>query len=106
MEHVYSAHTEVINNESFYFVKKYSFFPEYKDIPKVLESMGMHTDFYRACYIAQIYDEVIINQLLSDLRIVPQSTKVIAMEPKKSIANTLLKNTYHVISKLRIAGVH
>lgn len=106
MEHVYSAHTRVINNVSFYFVKKYSLFPEYKDVPKVLDTMGMHRDFYRACYIAQIFDEAIINQLLNDVRIVPQNSKVIAMEPKKSIANTLLKNTHHVISKLRIAGLH
>jgi hypothetical protein len=106
MENVYSAYTKVINDVTFYFVKKYASFPEYKDLPQVLETMGMHTDFYRACDIAQVYDEVIINQLLDDLHILPESARVITMGPKKSITHTLLKNTHHVISKFRLAGIN
>ena len=43
-------------------------FPEYKDVPGILESYGMHTDFNRACEIAAIDDKEIRDNLFADLQ--------------------------------------
>ncbi len=106
MKHVYAAYTRMVDNNTFYFVKKYTVFPEYQNFPKVLDSMGMHVDFYRACDIAEIYDESIINKLLDDLHILPETAKVIPMSGIKSITNSFLKNTHHAILKLRLATIN
>ena len=79
MENFYTAYTRVVQNTTFYFVKKYLTFPEYKDVPGVLESYGMHTDFNRACKIAQINDKEIRNNLLANLETNQNSAKVIHM---------------------------
>ena len=105
MENVYTAYSKDVNGKTFFFAKKYNVFPEYPDFPNVLDSMGMHTDFYKACEIAKITDEVIINKLLNDLHILPDSTKVIQMHGVKAVTHTLLKNTQQAISKLRLAGI-
>ena len=104
MKHVYTAYTKVVNNVTFFFVKKYSVFPECTDCPRVLDSMGMHIDFYRACKIAELEDSEIINQLLNDMHIMPDTAKVIPMSGFKSITHSLIKNTQHAILKFRIAG--
>ncbi len=106
MENVFTAYTKIVNNVTFYFVKKYNTFPEYPEVPKVLDSMGMHSDFYRACSIAKINDETVINQLFDELRLVPDNAKVIRMSGLKSITHTLLKNTHHALLKLRLAGIN
>ena len=81
MENFYIAYTRVVQTTTFYFVKKYVTFPEYKDVPNVLENYGMHTDFNRACKIAGIYDDELAKKLLSNLqnniagaKIIPMST--------------------------------
>jgi hypothetical protein len=79
MENFYTAYTRVVQNTTFYFVKKYVTFPEYKDLPGVLESYGMHTDFNKACKIAMVNDKDIRKQLLADLQGTPNSGKVIHM---------------------------
>jgi hypothetical protein len=86
MENFYTAYTRVVQNTTFYFVKKYMTFPEYRDIPGVLESYGMHTDFNRACQIAQINDKEIRNNLLTELENNPISAKVIHMNMTKDIS--------------------
>lgn len=106
MKHVYTAYTRTVNHDTFYFVKKYSVFPEYPDFPKVLDSMGMHVDFYRACDIAEIYDESVINQLLDELHILPETAKVIPISGFKSLTHSLIKNTHHAILKLRLAPLN
>ncbi|MDP4283503.1 MAG: hypothetical protein Q8891_03705 [Bacteroidota bacterium] len=105
MEHIYSAYTKVINDVTFYFLKKYITFPEFQDMPEVLDSMGMHRDFYRACDIAKIYDEGIVNKLFDELHIMPVSGKIIPGYNKKSIPHSLGKNIQQVILKLRLAGI-
>lgn len=104
MKLFYTAYTKEINNVSFYFVKKYIEFPECENSPRVLESMGMHRDFYRACKIASIYDETVIEQLLSQLHIMPKNAKVIPMTGIRSMTHSLIKNTQHAILRFRIAG--
>ena len=56
MEHSYTAYTKTINNTEYYFVKKYSCFPELNNVPPILHSYGMHTNFSKACKIAGVHD--------------------------------------------------
>jgi len=68
MENFYTAYAKVVQNTTFYFVKKYITFPEYDNVPGILESYGMHTDFNRACEIAAIRDKHIQETLFADLQ--------------------------------------
>lgn len=108
MEIIYTAYTREVNGQILYFVKEYTSFPEYENAPKVLNHYGMHSDFFRACDIAKIYDEAIISNLLNQLPIPPESAKVIPMqnEKAKSITHSLLKNTHLALLKLRLAGIN
>ena len=86
MENFYTAYTKVVQDTTFYFVKKYVTFPEYKEASAVLESYGMHTDFNRACDIALINDKEIRNFLLADLEKNPNNAKVIHMNVANDIS--------------------
>lgn len=63
----YTAYTKQIHGTKFYFVKKFSSFPEIKDMPDILENFGMHTDFKTACSIAKITDSLIQKNLLETI---------------------------------------
>ena len=104
MENIYNAYTKEINGKTFYFVKSFISYPEIKDCPPVLEKMGMHTDFYKACHFAKIHDDSIINQLMNELRIVPETARVIHMPKVKSVTHSILRNTQHAILKLKLAS--
>lgn len=56
MKTLYMAYSKSINGTTFYFVKTFQTFPEFKNVPPILESYGMHTRFDKACEIAQIYN--------------------------------------------------
>ena len=84
MENFYTAYRKTIDGVTFYFVKKYQTFPEYKDVPSVLENYGMHTDFKKACKIAMISDKAIQQQLLDTLEIKTSQTKVIQLNRTKA----------------------
>ncbi len=86
MENFYTAYTRVVQNTTFYFVKKYVTFPEYKDVPGVLESYGMHTDFKRACQIASVNDTELQKQLFENLQGNQNSAKVIHMNTVQNIS--------------------
>ncbi len=60
----YTAYTRQVQGTNFYFVKKFSTFPELKGTPNILESFGMHRDFNSACRIAKINDPLIKENLL------------------------------------------
>ncbi|MEO7768255.1 MAG: hypothetical protein ABIS01_12545 [Ferruginibacter sp.] len=77
MENFYTAYTKIIENQTYYFVKKFLAFPEFKDVAPVLESYGMHTDFNKACGIAMINDPGIKAQLLNEANSTLQQAKVI-----------------------------
>jgi len=79
MENFYTSYTKVIENKTYYFVKKYLIFPEFKDVAPVLESYGMHTDFNKACNIASIHDPKIREQLLNEAEGTIQQAKVIEL---------------------------
>ncbi|HEY5463310.1 MAG TPA: hypothetical protein VIJ95_08635 [Hanamia sp.] len=106
MENIYKAYTKEINGVNFYFVKKYTAFPEYEDFPNVLDAMGMHRNFYKACDIANVFDESVISRLMNELHIIPESARIIHMHRVKSMTHSLLKNTQHAILKLRLASIN
>ena len=106
MENSYVAYTKEINGVIFCFVKKYANFPDYEDFPRVLDSMGMHTDFYKACGIAEVYEESVVSELMKELHIVPDRARIIQMNTVKSFTHSFLKNTQQAILKLRWASLH
>ena len=87
MENHYAAYTKVINDVTFYFVKKYKVFPEYKDVQPILENYGMHTNFDKACQIAMVDDKAIKVQLLNNLEQNLNSAKLIQMNRDKVITS-------------------
>ena len=87
MENHYTAYTKVINDVTFYFVKKYKVFPEYKDVQPILENYGMHTDFDKACQIAMVDDKTVKAQLLNDLEENLNTAKLIQMNGDKIITS-------------------
>lgn len=106
METIYTAYSKVVNDVNFYFVKKYTVFPEYENSPEILDSFGMHTDFFRACDIAEIHDDRVINKLMNDLRLIPESARVVPISGRKSVTHNLIKNTHGVLSRFRLAGIN
>jgi hypothetical protein len=68
MEHYYSAYTRTINNNLYFFIKKYIRYNEVKDTPAILEGFGMHTDFDKACNIAGIKDAELKEWLKAEAR--------------------------------------
>lgn len=67
MNTFYTAYTKHVQGTKFYFVKKFSTFPEIKNMPDILENFGMHTDFKTACRIAKITDSLIQKILLESI---------------------------------------
>ena len=79
MKTFYTAYTKSINGSNFYFVKTYHTFPEYQNIPPVMESFGMHTNFKKACKIAQVDDPAIQKQLFNEIENNAAACKVIPL---------------------------
>ncbi|MEO6719567.1 MAG: hypothetical protein ABIN67_04335 [Ferruginibacter sp.] len=77
MENIYTAYTKLVENKTYYFVKKFMAFPEFQNVEPVLESYGMHTDFNKACGIAGINDASIREWLLNEANGTVQQAKVI-----------------------------
>ena len=77
MENFYTAYTKVIEGKTYYFVKKFQTFPEFKDLAPVLEKYGMHTDFNKACEIASITDPQLKEQLFAEAQATIPQAKVI-----------------------------
>ena len=85
MENFYTAYTKVVQNSTFYFVKKYLNFPELNDVPGILESYGMHADFNRACEIAGVKDAEVRKHLLADIQDNESSARIIYLNTAKEI---------------------
>jgi hypothetical protein len=103
MENFYKAYTKQINGITFYFIKKYITFPEYRDVPNILESYGMHKDFNKACRIAKITDNAVKHQLLNELPENQNRSKVVHINMGKIITNAF-KNTQQAFLRLKVAG--
>ena len=68
MEHIYTSYCKTIENTTFYFVKKFLIIPELNDVPPILESYGMHTNFDKACEIATVNEKIIKERLLQEIK--------------------------------------
>ena len=79
MENSYTGYTRVLDNKTYYFVKQFIVFPEYKDVAPVLEKYGMHTDFNKACSIAGINDPQVRSQILDEIERNIHQAKVIGI---------------------------
>lgn len=79
METFYTAYTKLLDYKTYYFVKKFTAFPELKDVSPVLESYGMHTNFDKACSIAGITDAAVKQQLLQQAEENTQRAKVVEL---------------------------
>lgn len=90
METFYTAYTKMLDYKMYYFIKKFSAFPEFKNVSPVLESYGMHTDFDKACSIAGVNDPAVKEQLLLQAQENTPRAKVIELAnsnfAEKSIA--------------------
>lgn len=106
MQNIYSVKTRKINNQLFYFVKHHISFSEIEDAPQILSGYGMHPDFYKACSIANIEDESIVNELSSQVCLPGLPAKLISFDNSKHESHSLLKSTQNFLSKLRLAGIH
>ncbi|MBA2251036.1 MAG: hypothetical protein H0W12_12690 [Chitinophagaceae bacterium] len=85
MKNFYAAYTRVVFGTTYYFVKKYGTFPEFKNVSDVLEGYGMHTDFNSACNIAEIDNDTIRQQLLNSIQ-EANFGKVVSMNVVKSLS--------------------
>jgi hypothetical protein len=79
MEYVYDSYTKVVQDKTYFFIKKFMAFPEYLNSCNVLVGYGMHTDFDTACKIATVDDLDIRKQLLNEIESGNPSAKVINM---------------------------
>lgn len=89
MKNVYTAYTKVIQGIPFYFVKKFTAFPELIGVPNYLEGFGMHKDFDEACKIAGISDFNVKSTLFEELEINQNSTKVIQMNTNTPLISAI-----------------
>ncbi|HEV8079651.1 MAG TPA: hypothetical protein VGP43_02990 [Chitinophagaceae bacterium] len=87
MKYFYTVYTKALQGTNHYFVKKFITFPEYNNVPDVLESFGMHSDFNEACRIAKVVDEEIKQQLLKNLEDSVANAKVIPMNVVKPLSS-------------------
>lgn len=81
MKPFYTAYAKSIDGITFYFVKTFRTFPDLNNVPPVLETYGMHTNFEQACKIAQVYDKETQQQLLNELETNTTSSKVLPLYP-------------------------
>lgn len=74
---IYTAYTRLINGQTYYFVKKYDTFEGVRNIPPVLDSMGMHRNFLKACEFANVEKEEDIMNLMDQLDLTYYDGKII-----------------------------
>jgi hypothetical protein len=108
MEHYYTSYTKTINNTTYYFVKKYTRFPELKNVPAILENYGMHTNFDKACTIAAIFDPALRQQLFKEAApglIYGQNITAISAKPLLSKSLRLEHVNSKTVLATRLTGI-
>jgi hypothetical protein len=100
-----TAYVKTINGIPFYFVKTYHTFPEYQNVPPILETYGMHTNFKKACKIAQVSDLGIQQQLLNKIEENASACKVIPLQPAVTKVYNLKRRHTYFPSLLRLIGL-
>lgn len=89
------AYVKTINGTPFYFVKTYQSFPEFQNVSPVLKTYGMHSNFKKACKIAQVCDPETEEQLMTQLEHKAAACKVIPLQTATTkIYNLKRKHTY------------
>ena len=73
----YVASVKEINGQAHFIIKRYSYFPELAGVPEVLDAMGMYKDFMKACALAGVEDNQVIDDLMAALGLVRESGKVV-----------------------------
>ena len=79
METFFTAYTKLLDYKTYYFIKKFSSFPEFKNVSPILEAYGMHTSFDKACSIAGATDAGIKQQLLQQIEENLPKAKVVVL---------------------------
>jgi hypothetical protein len=102
MENFYSAYVRTVNGNMFYFVKKYQVFPEYKDVPPILDTYAMHSDFEKACKIAMICDRAVQQRLINELGLNKAYTNAKEARPAKARIYKLKTGQINFPSILRL----
>ena len=103
MEKMYQAYKRTVNGKTFYFIKQYIVFPDYKDVAPVLETYSMHINFIKACNIARIYDVDIQNMLSKQLGIQEPEAMELAEQSRAAVYSFKWKTAMHVVpSVLRL----
>lgn len=105
MKTFYTAYAKTIDDTLFYFVKSFQTFPEYQNVPPILETYGMHTDFEQACRIARIDDKEIQQQLLSELESNAASYNVLPLYPAVAEVYNLRRRQTAFPSLLKLFGL-
>ena len=103
MENSYSAYVRTVNGTTFYFVKKYQVFSEYKDIPAYLDGYAMHYNFEKACKIAMVANKAIQQQLMSELQLNPALKGVMKKQTAKSEVYKFRSRTINFPSFFRLS---
>jgi hypothetical protein len=88
METFYTAYTKLLDYKTYYFVKKFTAFPDLKNVPPILDAYGMHINFDKACSIAGITSTATKEQLLQQIEGNTPRAKVVEI----SSANFASKN--------------
>ena len=105
MNTFYTAYAKAINGTTFYFVKSFQTFPEYKNVAPLLRTYGMHTNFEMACNIAEIYDKDIQLQLLNEMEHNIASAEVLPLYPPVAEIYSLRKRQTAFPSLLKLFGL-
>lgn len=85
MENYFKAYTRLVQGTPYYFVKKYTIFPEDPHIPDILEKMGMHTEFLAACALVGLQEGLVIDRLFQGLQEQEAMAPVIPMHLDKGM---------------------
>lgn len=94
MEYVYHVHTKLIQDKTYYFVKKIMTLPELKGMAEIVIGYGMHIDFEKACNIAGIDNSATRKKLLLDLEQQQQLQKKVvkhAVQIEESVNRRLVE---------------
>ena len=87
MNTFYTGYTRPVHGTIYYFVKKFSTFPDLTGAPDILENYGMHTDFFQACRIANLKDKEIMQKLLKEIETAGTiNAKVIHMNSQPTLS--------------------
>lgn len=100
----YTAYVKSIDGRIFYFAKSFLTFPKYKNISPILQTYGKHTDFEKACNIAQIFDKDIQMQMLQEIETNMESTKVLPLYTAVAEVYSLRRKKITPSSLLKLIG--